>query len=140
MDIQSIMEKHAHKKKEPELRPSHGGPDSRPSSSAIPDIFYDVVLPNYKFTRIEIMVLMYLYRRVWCRPNLYKKFGISQLMSLTKMTESLKLSIDEVYTALRKLEELNFISTVRPGQYFVRKFFTKDLDSAFSQTYDDFEI
>ena len=56
------------------------------------------------------------------------------------MAKQLKLSIEEIYQALRKLEELGFIGTIRSGQYFVRKYFTKDNDEKFGQTYDDFEV
>ena len=98
------------------------------------------ILVDFKLSRIEVLVVMYLYRRVWCRPNLYKEFGISQLMAHTEMAQNLKISIDEIYNALRKLEELGFISTIRSGQYFVRKYFTKENDEKYGQTYDDFEF
>jgi len=113
---------------------------SLPTTSEIPDLFFDEILVDYKLNRIEVLALMYLYRRVWCRPNLYKEFGISQLLAHTEMAKSLKLSIDEIYHALRKLEELAFISTIRSGQYFVRKYFSKDNDEKYGQTYDDFEV
>ena len=61
-------------------------------------------------------------------------------MAHTEMAKQLKLSIEEIYQALRKLEELGFIGTIRSGQYFVRKYFTKDNDEKFGQTYDDFEV
>ena len=47
---------------------------------------------------------------------------------------------ENIYQALRKVEEYGFISTIRSGQYFVRKYFTKDYDEKFGQTYDDFEV
>lgn len=111
-----------------------------PTASEIPDIFFDQILVDYKLTRIEIMVLMYLYRQVWGRPNLYKMYGISQLLSHTEMAKSLSVLLEDVYHALRRLEEFEFISTVRSGQYFVRRFFTKENDEQFGQRYDDFEI
>ncbi|MEC7276669.1 MAG: hypothetical protein VXV96_10145 [Bdellovibrionota bacterium] len=111
-----------------------------PTTSKIPDLFFDEILVDFKLSRIEVLVVMYLYRRVWCRPNLYKEFGISQLMAHTEMAQNLKISIDEIYNALRKLEELGFISTIRSGQYFVRKYFTKENDEKYGQTYDDFEF
>ena len=61
-------------------------------------------------------------------------------MAHTEMAQNLKISIDEIYNALRKLEELGFISTIRSGQYFVRKYFTKENDEKYGQTYDDFEF
>jgi DNA-binding MarR family transcriptional regulator len=111
-----------------------------PTVSEIPDIFFDHIIVKYKLTRIEILVLMYLYRRVWCKTNLYKIYGLSQLLSHTEMANSLGIDLDDVYHSLRVLEEYSFISTVRSGQYFVRKYFTKDNDEVFGQTYDDFEI
>lgn len=111
-----------------------------PSLSKIPDLFFDQILVNYKLTRIEIMVLMYIYRRVWCRPNLFKLHGISPLMSHSEMAESLGPSLEEIYHGLRKLEDYNFIATVRSGQYFVRKYFTREFDEYYGQTYDDFDL
>ena len=111
-----------------------------PTSSDIPDLFFDEILVVYKLSRIEIMVLMYLYRKVWCKPNLYKTYGISQLLSHTEMVNSLNLSIEDIYQSFRKLEELGFIATIRSGQYFVRKYFTRDNDERYEQTYDDFEV
>lgn len=110
-----------------------------PTISEIPDVFFDDILPEYKLTRIEIIVLMYVYRRVWCRPNLYKVYGISQLMSHTEMAQNLRITIDEVYSALKKLENYMLISTIRSGQYFVRRFFTKHLDESYRQAYSDFD-
>lgn len=141
MDIHTIIQGHRGKK------PSLGGVDSKksngphePTYSEIPDLFFDTILTNYKLTRIEIMVTMYLYRKVWCRPNIYKTYGISQMMSLTEMANALNVDLDDVYNSLRKLEEFGFITTVRSGQYFVRKYFLKEFDEEFSQTYDDFEV
>jgi DNA-binding MarR family transcriptional regulator len=141
MDIHTIIQGHRGK------RPGLGGVDPKksnnpnePTYSEIPDIFFDTILTNYKLTRIEIMVTMYLYRKVWCRPNIYKTYGISQMMSLTEMANALNVEMDDVYNSLRKLEEFGFITTVRSGQYFVRKYFLKEFDEQFSQTYDDFEV
>ena len=39
---------------------------------------------------------------------------------------------------IRALENYGLIETVRSGQYFVRKYFTRELDSEFGQTYDEF--
>lgn len=111
-----------------------------PTSSDIPDLFFDEILVIYKLSRIEVMVLMFLYRKVWCKPNLYKKYGISQLLSHTDMVNSLNLSIEDIYQSLIKLEELGFIATIRSGQYFVRKYFTRENDELYDQSYDDFDI
>jgi len=107
-------------------------------TSEIPDLFFDQILVNFKLNRMEVMVLMYLYRHVWCRPNLYRKYGISQVLSHTEIGNKLNLSIDEVYQSLRKLESLDFIETIRSGQYFVRKFFTAHFDKEFGFNYEDF--
>jgi hypothetical protein len=56
------------------------------------------------------------------------------------MAKNLGLAIEDVYSALRKLEEYDMIKTIRAGQYFSRRFFTKEMDVKFEQTYDDFEI
>ncbi|MFZ9000098.1 MAG: hypothetical protein ACO20H_02245 [Bacteriovoracaceae bacterium] len=118
---------------------NHKNSSLRPTYSKIPDIFFDEILQDFKLTRPEIMTLLFLYRQVWCRPNLYKAYGISQIMSHTEMGKALDLSLEEVYSALRKVEGFGFITTIRSGQYFVRRFFTKSNDLKFSQTYDDFE-
>ena len=111
-----------------------------PTTSEIPDVFFDHILKDYKLTRIETVVLMYLYRKVWCRPNLYKIYGISQLMSHTEMAKQLCVGIEDIYHSLRQLEDYGFINTVRSGQYFVRKYFLKDNDELYGQTYDEFEV
>ncbi|CBW26895.1 hypothetical protein BMS_2084 [Halobacteriovorax marinus SJ] len=139
VDLHSILADHRSKSADEsaKLSDSH---NANPTISKIPDIFFDQILTHFKLTRVEIMVLMYLYRRVWCRPNLYKEHGISQLMSHTEMAKHLGINLEDIYQSLRSLEDYNFISTIRSGQYFVRKYFTKDFDEHFGQTYDDFEI
>jgi hypothetical protein len=141
VDLHSILQEHTPRKLGRETTDSKKMPSlPTPTYSDIPDIFFDSVLTSYKLTRIEIIVLMYLYRKVWCKPNLYRVYGISQLMSLTEMAKSLNVHIDDVYGSLLKLDGFGFISTVRSGQYFVRKFFLKEYDEYFAQTYDDFHI
>lgn len=139
VDIHEIIAGHKPRKNDDETisaRKEH----LTPTTSKIPDLFFDEILVDYKLNRIEVLVLMYLYRRVWCRPNLYKEFGISQLMAHTEIAQNLKISIDEIYHALRKLESLGFIATIRSGQYFVRKYFSRENDEKYGQTYDDFEV
>ncbi len=140
VDLHTILADHRSKKNHRRVESDVDSRLNTASSSDIPDLFFDQILVQYKLSRVEIMVLMYLYRQVWCRTNLYKIYGISQLLSHTEMAKSLNASLDDVYHALRKLEEYGFINTVRSGQYFVRKYFTKELDEFFIQTYDDFEI
>jgi predicted transcriptional regulator len=81
---------------------------------------------------------MHLYRQVWCRANLYKDHGIGPMNSLAELSMSLHLSVEELHHNVRSLENYGFIETVRSGQYFVRKYFTEDLDLKFGQNYNDF--
>lgn len=137
VDLHTILQGHR-----PKRRSSFISEKDRevPTTSEIPDLFFDEILINHKLSRGEIMVLMYLYRRVWCKANLYKEYGISQLLSHTEMATNLSLPMEQIHQSLRKLEDWRFISTIRSGQYFVRKYFTKDNDERFGQTYDDFEV
>lgn len=138
-DIRSVLSQfNAKKKRDNEIEKSGVGPVSLASSSEIPDVFFDVVLQQYKLNRQEITLLMFLYRQVWCRPNLYKSHGIGPLNSYTELSANLSMTIDELGTNLRSLEKLGFIETVRSGQYFVRKYFTESLDVQYGQNYDEF--
>ncbi len=142
VDIQQIIADHRPKSKvyEEDHNVKKGKSSGGATSSEIPDLFFDKILVQFKLSRIEIMVNMYLYRLVWCRPNLYKEFGISQIMSHTELAKILGVEIEDIYQALRKLEEYGFISTVRSGQYFVRRYFTKENDEFYFQNYNDFEF
>lgn len=140
VDLRTILEDHRSKKQGQNESPSLGKRPQTAQISEIPDLFFDDILVSYKLSRVEIMVLMYLYRRVWCHANLYKEYGLSQLLSHTEMAKSLNTPIESIYQALRKIEELGFITTIRSGQYFVRKYFTREYDELFGQTYDDFEV
>lgn len=139
-DIRSVLSQfNARKKRDNEDTQKSGvRPASIASSSEIPDVFFDVVLQKFKLNRFEITLLMYLYRQVWCRPNLYKSHGIGPLNSYTEMGANMGISTDELSTHLRSLEMLGFIETVRSGQYFVRKYFTEELDAQYGQNYDEF--
>jgi len=143
VDIHSILADH----KSCEKIDSNGTLDDEPlaseidfklTSSDIPDLFFDTILVNYKLSRNETLILMFLYRIVWCRPNLYKEYGISPLISHTELSKLLKLDIQEIYVGIRRLEHFEFLSTIRSGQYFVRKFFLKAFDDKLNQMYDDF--
>lgn len=139
MDIHSILATHQSKSKRPKTQSTQGAPNNHPPSMAeIPDIFFDEILVKFKLSRIEIMALMYLYRHVWCRPNLYEMYGIGQVISHTQLAEQLSVALDDLLSALRKLESLGFIETIRSGQYFVRKFFTEEFDRLYGHSYDDF--
>lgn len=142
VDLKSILAEHRSKVKVEAAneKSGGGGVQHHPTSSEIPDIFFDKIIVDYKLSRIDILVLMYIYRRVWCFPNLHRSHGISQMMSHTEMAKNLGLAIEDVYLALRKLEEYDMIGTIRAGQYFSRRYFSKEMDELFQQTYDDFEI
>ena len=136
-DLHSILATHPAKLKD-EMKSSHGPVHPQAETSEIPDLFFDEILVYYKLNRVEIMVMMFLYRQVWCRPNLYKEYGFSQILSHTEIAKCLNVTIDDVYHAIRKLEDFSFIETIRSGQYFVRKYFTKENDLHFGQLYDSF--
>lgn len=139
-DIRSVLSQfHSKKKKAPEAL-SKSSPEriKSPNTSEIPDVFFDVILKKYKIGRQEIALLMFLYRQVWCRPNLYKDHGIGPLNSYMDLSSQLGITPDEVASLIRSLENYGFIETVRAGQYFVRKYFTEELDTQFGQSYNDF--
>ena len=138
VDLQSILQ--SHKGKDGDAEVSSHAPDQKPTLSPIPDIFFDRVLVEYKLSRVDVLILIYLYRRVYCRPNMYQQHGISQLLSLTDMVNQLEVGLDEIHNCVRKLEKFGFISTIRVGQYFVRRFFTREYDEMYCQTYDDFDV
>lgn len=143
IDIHTIIAGHRSKKSETSVKVTESHVEARTpeaTSSEIPDIFFEEILPHVKISRIDISVLMYLYRRVWCRPNLYREYGISPMFSLAEMAKVLNVTIEELYQALKHIEDFGFIGTIRSGQYFVRKYFTRELDEKFGQTYDDFEL
>lgn len=110
-----------------------------PTTSEIPDLFFDQIIIEFRLNRIEILVLMYLYRLVWCKPNLYKTYGISSHMKEEDLAFAVGLKMDEFFGAIKSLEVNGFISVIRPGQFFVRKYFTHENDFIYGQTYDDFE-
>ena len=140
-DIRSVLSQFNAKKKQDnpqDIQKSGVGPDKTPSCSEIPDVFFDVILQKFKLNRSEITLLMFLYRQVWSRPNLYKSHGIGPLNSYTELSAHLGMTTDELTSFLRSLETLGLIETVRAGQYFVRKYFTEALDIQFGQNYDEF--
>lgn len=143
IDIHTIIAGHRSKKNnsdEPKVSSEVAARTPEATLSEIPDVFFEEILAHVKLSRIDITVLMYLYRRVWCRPNLYRVYGISPMLSLAEMAKILNISIEELYQAFRHLEDFGFIGTIRSGQYFVRKYFARELDEKFGQTYDDFEL
>lgn len=138
-DIRSVLSQFRTKKKDvPDVQKSGLKPGKTPINSEIPDVFFDVILKEYKLSRQEISLLMFLYRQIWCRPNLYKSHGIGPLNSYTELSTNLGFTTDELGTYLRALENFGLLETVRSGQYFIRKYFTEDLDIQFGQNYDEF--
>jgi len=140
-DIRSILSQFHSKKKRVQdeaVQKSGTGPHAEASSSEIPDLFFDEILLRFKLSRSEITLLMFLYRQVWSRPNLYKSHGIGPLNSYAEIASVLHTSIEELTQNLRTLEKFGFIETVRSGQYFVRKYFTEVLDAQYGQDYDQF--
>ncbi len=105
----------------------------------VPELFFDEILRKLKLGRQEIMVLFYLYRKTWTRSNPNRKFGIGKMLSYEEMAVSLGMSIDDLYQSLRKLESLDLIETIRSGQYFVRKYFTKENDQRYQVSYENFQ-
>ncbi|MGK0368107.1 MAG: hypothetical protein ACI9QD_001248 [Thermoproteota archaeon] len=138
-NLRVILESHQgrHKKDIPAPVSGKSGP-IKPSVSEIPDLFFDEILIEFKLTRIETIVLMHLYRKVWCKPNLNRLYGISDVFSHEDVCKKLSMYMDDFLNALRKIESLGFIETIRSGQYFVRKYFTQDNDKKYGQSYDNF--
>ena len=136
-DIRKVLSQFK-KKKETQLQKSQVRPPSTATTSEIPDLFFDFVLLKIKLNRMEIALLMLLYRQVWCRPNLYRSHGIGPLNSYSDLCQTLNINAEELGTLLRNLETFGLIETVRSGQYFVRKYFLEELDLQYSQNYDEF--
>ncbi len=138
-DIRSVLTQFQTKKKrDNEVQKAGVGPGAAALSSEIPDVFFDLILQKFKLNRIDIALLMFLYRQVYCRPNLYRSHGIGPLNSYAELSTLLSLTTDELAQHIRALENYGFIETVRSGQYFVRKYFTEELDQQFGQNYDEF--
>lgn len=138
-DLRSILSSH-HSKGVKSANETKDSTDDevKATTSEIPDLFFDEILIAYKLTRVEILLLMYLYRSTWCKPNLYKKFGIAPMIFYEDLVKQLDLTMDLLHQSFRKLEAFGFIETIRSGQYFVRKYFTQENDIKFGQTYDNF--
>ncbi len=126
------------------FNPSQDGKNSSggriaPTISEIPNLFFDEILVDYKLNRDEMLILIYLYRYIWCRANNYKDYGISPVLSHGELSRVLKIPIENVYDSIKRLEDYQLISTIRSGQYFIRKYFTKINDERFGQSYNEFE-
>jgi hypothetical protein len=138
-DLRRILTEHQTKSKSDTLSTKPDPVEKGPSWCEIPELFFDQILVDFKLNRQEIMTLMYLYRMVWTRPNLHKAYGIGPIMALSEVAKHLDTTYEKLHECLTKLEHWGFIETIRPGQYFVRKYFTRDNDKNFLQTYEDFE-
>jgi hypothetical protein len=140
-DIRSVLETYRSRRKE-DPKEELSVAKELPSTSEIPDLFFDKIIIDYKMSRQEIATLMYLYRIVWCRPNANQLSkhaqGISEMISLEKMGNQLSLTFDELYRCIHKLESFGFIEVIRSGQYFVRKYFTQAYDIEFGIHYENF--
>ena len=135
-DIRSILSMYPSKATEEASSVSPLNQEHLPTVSEIPDVFFDEVLVKYKLSRPEISLLMLLYRQVWCRPNLYRSHGIGPINSYSEVAKVLHVSSEELINSLRNLESIGFIQTIRAGQYFVRRYFTEELDQMFAQHYE----
>lgn len=134
-DVRSVLSQFKGKSTKDGAQNSGGRP---PTQSLIPDLFFDEILLKFKLSRIEIVVLMYLYRQIWAKTNLNKKFGIGPINSFKDMSLNLHLDQKDLIDSIYSLEKHGLIQTVRVGQYFVRKFFTEDFDLKYGQSYDEF--
>lgn len=135
-ELHSILIKHHTKAKKGDLRSPLSNNNS-PTTSEIPDIFFDEILKKYKLTRIEIQVLMYFYRIVWCRPNIYSKYGLTPLLSYSEISKNLEIENNELMETINNLVNYGFIETIRSGQYLVHRYFTTELDQFYGQVYDE---
>lgn len=137
-DLRSILTSH-HSKVDSSIGNNQGPIKAKvnATTSEIPDLFFDEILIKHKLTRVEILLLMYLYRITWCKPNLYQKYGIAPIISHSEVMTKLDLSSEIFHQTIRQLENFGFIETIRSGQYFVRKYFTQENDLKYGQTYDN---
>ena len=137
-DIRSILSSHNSKTTASAKVVKATNGEVSATTSEIPDLFFDEILIQIKLTRTEILLLMYLYRMTWCKPNLHRKYGIAPIISHFEMAKSLDITTEILHQTIRKLEGFGFIETIRSGQYFVRKYFTEENDRKYGQTYDNF--
>lgn len=135
-DIRSLLSMYRTRSGRESSTPEKVSPVETPTLSEIPDVFFDEILPTVKLGRVEIMVLMHLYRQVWCRPNLYRGHGIGPLNSYQDIARVLHVRQEEIIQSVHALEKQGFIQTIRAGQYFVRKFFTEENDLKYGQQYE----
>lgn len=139
-DLHDILAHHHGRPRSPHnkggIRPDQS--KKLPTSSEIPDLLFDEVLIENRLGRAETLVLLFIYRQVWCRPNLFKTYGYTPVMGYDEMAKKMGLDLDELFSGIRRLEALKLIETIRSGQYFVRKYLTEDRDLEFGQSYDDF--
>jgi hypothetical protein len=136
-DLRSILSSH-HSKANSAMAGKTLDGEVQATTSEIPDLFIDEILLDIKLTRTEDLLLMYLYRITWCKPNLHMKYGIAPIVSHTDLAYNLDISTEILHQTIRRLEGFKFIETIRSGQYFVRKYFNEDNDRKDGQTYDNF--
>src|SRR5690606_34531424 len=121
-DLRSILSSHSSKQGGSSSALESIDNNLKATTSEIPDLFFDEILILFKLARIEILLCMYLYRITWCKPNLYKKFGIAPILSHSEIIAKLDITTEILHQSLRRLETFGFIETIRSGQYFVRKY------------------
>lgn len=136
-DLRSILSSH-NSKNAPANATNEYLKEKYATTSEIPDLFFDEILVNHKLNRVEILLLMYLYRLTWCKPNLHRKYGIAPIISHEELAKGLDITLEVLHQGIRSLESFKFIETIRAGQYFVRKYFTDENDKLYGQTYDNF--
>ncbi len=137
-ELHSILVKHHAKNKKSDNQVRSTANSNTATFAEIPDLFFDDILKRFKLTRIEIQILMYLYRHVWCRPNLYAKYGLTSMLAYSDVSKILEIDLEELMNGINTLESYGFIQTVRAGQYLVHRYFTKEFDLEYGQSYDEF--
>lgn len=135
MDLKSIL--NDHKSKNANLSASMDSHRLESSFSFIPDIFFDDVLVKFKLTRLEILALVYLYRKAWAATNVDRKYGMTPHLDYKIFSQKLEIEPEHLMQTLRKLEEFGFVQKMNHDLYFVRKYFTEELDKRYGQNYEN---
>lgn len=133
-ELKNILQQHRNGVKRARVA-ERGRTPELPTFSSIPDNFFDFILIEYRLTRADLSLLLYLYRRTYSEDNELKDFGIAPMLGLNALARHLALTKEELFRSLTLLEKLGLLSTVRSGQYFIRRFFTEEFDQLYGQTY-----
>lgn len=135
MDLKSIL--NDHKSKHASSLASTDNHRLESSFSLIPDVFFDDVLVKFKLTRLEILALVYLYRKAWAPTNVDRKYGMTPHLDYKIFSQKLEIESEHLMQTLRKLEEFGFVQKMNHDLYFVRKYFTEELDKRYGQNYEN---